>query len=158
MLYVTPLSGTRGTTQSGLTPQKAREKQSLQEFERFFLYQMLQEMRKTVHKTGFISNKSNESFYEEMLDDTMAGEMSKSGQLGLAKQMELELARAARSNPLPSNRVEGLPLHPVRAFSVKTAQPALSLEPLRRRDYALPAREPQGIPLNKHNTAAALAR
>ena len=80
MLYVNPISEHSAFMQSSQTNwEDARQEEALQEFERLFLYQLLQEMRKTVTKTELFGKSSMEDFYEEMLDDALAGEMAKSG-------------------------------------------------------------------------------
>jgi len=111
MLYVNPMAGSnpvlsaRGNSAvfrpdaRGDQPAPAREKAALQEFERLFLGQLLREMRKTVPENSLFGKSSEQEFAEEMMDDQMAGEMAKSGQFGIAKQMEAQMKlRAATPN------------------------------------------------------------
>lgn len=89
MLYVNPLSLGAGSGFQG-APQEVRDKLALQELERLLLFKMLQEMRKTVPKGTLLGDSKRESFFQEMLDDVVAGEMAKGGHFGVAKQMEAQ--------------------------------------------------------------------
>lgn len=100
MLYVNP------QVQSGfkdfrLSPgADRREAEALKEFERLFLFQMLKEMRKTVPDSGLFDGGMKREYFEEMMDDVVAGEMAESGQLGIARQMAIDLhAKQANINP-----------------------------------------------------------
>jgi Rod binding domain-containing protein len=91
MLYVNP------QLQSGfkaieLRPgAKSRETEALKQYEQLFLFQMLKEMRKTVPDYGFFDSGGQKAYFEEMMDDFLAGEMASSGQLGVARQMAQQL-------------------------------------------------------------------
>lgn len=110
MLYVNPMAGNSPVlaARSGgpalRAPgeaEPAREKAALQEFERLFLFQLLREMRKTVPDNALFGKPAQQDFMEEMLDDHMAGEMARSGQFGIAKQMEAQMnLRPARPHGL----------------------------------------------------------
>lgn len=94
MLYVNPVNPALNRIEMG-TPaaDEARKKTALQEMEHLFLYTLLREMHQTVSVGG--EKKGRElQLYEEMLDDALSSEMAKSGQVGLAKQIEQQLAAA----------------------------------------------------------------
>ena len=107
MLYVNP------QTQSGfksmeLTPgAKGRETEALKQYEQLFLFQMLKEMRKTVPDYGFFDSGGQKAYFEEMMDDFLAGEMASSGQLGVAKQMAQQL-HARDKAPGATEGLDGL--------------------------------------------------
>lgn len=105
MLYVNPMATSAGRAVAGIRPMggaavaeaaQAKEKEALQEFERLFLFQMLREMRKSVPKDGLFGRSSQQDFMEELFDDHLAGEMARTGQFGIAKQMEAQLASVRR--------------------------------------------------------------
>ena len=91
MLYVNPLDSMTAIRTDPESFKAAREKQALQEFERVFLYQLMREMRKTVPADSLFKDSSQKAFFDEMLDDVMAGKMAESGQLGVAKQIKQQL-------------------------------------------------------------------
>jgi Rod binding domain-containing protein len=98
MLYVNPLtnSKTLGMSQPN-SPE--RRKQALQEFEHLLAFQLLREMRKTVPKNDLMGNSTESDYYDEMMDDFLAGQMANSGQLGVAKLMEEQLLRGMGKLP-----------------------------------------------------------
>lgn len=91
MLYVNPLD-VAGRARAGLAQQgAAREQVALEEFERYFLYTLLAEMRKS-ESTGLLSERSPAAdVYQDMLNDHLAGVMAKSGQLGIAESIREQL-------------------------------------------------------------------
>jgi len=91
MLYVNPMESFQGARMDTAQSETIREKQALQEFERLFLYTLLKEMRKSVPEDGLLDSGSSTRVYWDMLDDAMAGEMARSGQLGVANAMEAQL-------------------------------------------------------------------
>ena len=112
MLYVNPLEARADLRMSGEGREGVREKAALKEFEQVFLYQLLREMRKTVSKDGVLAASRQQEFFEEMMDDFLAGKMAESGQLGIARQMELQLHGARNDSAAASTAksVEGIPL------------------------------------------------
>ena len=91
MLYVNPVSPLLNRT-TGATPAQsaAQTKEALKEFERLFLYSLLREMHQSVSVAGEKKEREMQLF-EEMLDDALAGEMARSGQVGIARQIEHQL-------------------------------------------------------------------
>lgn len=65
-----------------------RRRLALQEFERLYLREMLKSMRQTLPDGGLFESSQQKQFFEEMLDDALAGRMAASGQIGLAAQIE----------------------------------------------------------------------
>jgi len=84
----------------------------LQEFERLFLYQMLREMRGTVPEGGLFPKSREEEYFEETMDDYLAGEMAKTKQFCIADQMERQIREnETRQRILPqSGKTEWFPV------------------------------------------------
>lgn len=61
------------------------------EMESLFVGRMLKEMRKTVHKSGWINGGFAEEIFEDMLYDEYALSLSRNSNLGLAKMLYNEL-------------------------------------------------------------------
>ncbi len=95
MLYVNPLAGLFEAKGQGIVATPGRQKLALQEYEHYFLFSMLQEMQKTVPKGQLFGSGPELGYYQEMLNDTLSGEMAKSGQFGIAKEMADQLRIAA---------------------------------------------------------------
>jgi flagellar protein FlgJ len=80
---------------SGVTPGSARRelprtedealKRLSEEFETIFIGELLKEMRNTSLESGLLGNSRASKMYTEMYDETLAGEMSRSGGLGLSR-------------------------------------------------------------------------
>jgi flagellar protein FlgJ len=66
-------------------------KKACTDFEAIFVGQLLKEMRKTVHKEGFIDGGNAEKIFTSMLDDEYAKELAKDGNLGLADMLFKQL-------------------------------------------------------------------
>jgi len=66
-------------------------KKATQDFEAYFVGEMLKGMRKTVPEGGLIKKGHGEKIYEEMLDVEMASHISKGKGLGLAEIMFAQL-------------------------------------------------------------------
>lgn len=86
MLYVNPINyAVPYINFSG--NEDARKKVAGEEMERLFLYELLKEMRKTVVQSKLFPQNSTKEIFYDMLNDAFAGEIAKSGQLGIAKQI-----------------------------------------------------------------------
>ncbi|MBL7647172.1 MAG: rod-binding protein [Candidatus Hydrogenedentes bacterium] len=106
MLYVNPQSQS-GFKAMELTPgAKGREAEALKQYEQLFLFQMLKEMRKTVPDYGFFDSGAQKAYFEEMMDDFVAGEMAASGQLGVAEQMAKQLHASAGDLTKPDRALD----------------------------------------------------
>jgi len=106
MLYVNPMSQSNFRNSALAPGATAREDEALKQFEQLFLFQMLREMRKTVPDDGLFGESGQKAYFEEMMDDFIAGEMAASGQFGVAKQMASEIhakenAAKSATAPLP---------------------------------------------------------
>ena len=120
MLYVNPTAQADFRAVSLAPGAKGREAAALEQFEQVFLYQMLKEMRKTVPDNGLLGSSVQKQYFEEMMDDFLAGEMAASGQFGVAKQMASQIHAgelpARTSAPLPeapgavANLPAGIPI------------------------------------------------
>ena len=67
------------------------------DFESLFIKQMLDTMRKTVHRTSFSdspADNSSRDFFEDMLYDNYAKKIAETANLGIAKMMYLQLYKA----------------------------------------------------------------
>lgn len=63
-----------------------------EEFEAFFLQQMLSVMRRTVPEGGFLKKDHAHEIFEGMLDEALAGEMARAGGIGLANLLVAQLS------------------------------------------------------------------
>ncbi|HNR30955.1 MAG TPA: rod-binding protein [Candidatus Hydrogenedentes bacterium] len=113
MLYVNPLEVRYTARVDAALTGAAREERAVQEFERFFLYTLLREMRRTVPRDGLFGADQSRQVAEDMLDDVFAGEMARSGQIGIAKQIQEQLRQQNSSGGggLPIDGV-GTPPYP----------------------------------------------
>jgi Rod binding domain-containing protein len=94
MLYVNPLSESSTLRMHAAGPEAAkdaRQKQALQELERFFAYTLLKEMRRTTGNNGLFDDSSAQKMHMELLDDALAKGIAESGQLGIASMIEAQL-------------------------------------------------------------------
>jgi flagellar protein FlgJ len=87
-------------------PATAEEKELLaaaQDFESFFLYMLLKEMRKTVNESPLFHGGRAEEIFRDMLDEEMSKQMSKTpGQgIGIAQLLYEQLSR-----PLIARRLQ----------------------------------------------------
>jgi len=97
MLYVNPVSASLARQADG----EAQRKAALQEFEQLFMYSLLREMRQSVSVSGEKKGREMQLF-EDMLDDALSGAMARSGQVGIARQIERQLsAPLVRTSALP---------------------------------------------------------
>lgn len=148
MLYVNPQSQPSFRA-SALAPGAAgREDAALKQFEQLFLFQMLQEMRKTIPDYGVLGGGSQKAYFEEMMDDFLAGEMADSGQFGVAKQMATQLhAREKEFVPPVAGATGGIELQP-RGMELESVLPGLPL----------PKPGGEGMPIEKKAPGIPLAR
>lgn len=82
------------------TKEKARVTKATQDFEAVFLGMMLKQMRKSMAGDNALFGKSPEAkIYQDMMDDSLAQQMSRSGTFGLAKVMMKSIARSLPPDP-----------------------------------------------------------
>jgi Rod binding domain-containing protein len=107
----------------------AQRKEALQELEHYFLYMLLEEMDKSVPESELFGNGQSQQVWKDMLNDALAGAMTKSGQFGLAQEMERQMAlqdQAFAPGQLPKD-LAVRPLHdtrPRRVLPVMVDEPA----------------------------------
>ncbi|TFH39654.1 MAG: cell division protein [Chrysiogenales bacterium] len=75
------------------TAEDKRLRDACVEMESLFVGKMLKEMRKTVHKSGWINGGFAEEIFEDMLYDEYALSLSKNSNLGLANMLYSELSQ-----------------------------------------------------------------
>lgn len=75
-------------------PEKKRLYNACVEFESIFVKMMLNQMKKSIHKSGMIDGGHAEEIFEDMLYDEHAKQISKNESLGLAEQMYESLSAA----------------------------------------------------------------
>ncbi len=82
------------------TKEKSRVTKATQDFEAVFIGMMLKQMRKSMAGDNALFGKSSESkIYQDMMDDSLAQQMSKTGTFGLAKAMVKSMERALPPDP-----------------------------------------------------------
>lgn len=64
-----------------------------QQLASLFIFQLLQEMRKTIPKSGLWDGGRAQEIYEEMLDERLADMIATNGQLGIASMIHQELLK-----------------------------------------------------------------
>ncbi len=69
-----------------------------QEFESFFLFYMLKEMRKTVNEVPLFHGGRAEEIFQGMMDEHIALSMAQAGGIGLAPIIYQQLSRVAASS------------------------------------------------------------
>lgn len=133
MLYVNPEANAAFRDRALSPGGAAREEQALKEYEQLFLFEMLKEMRRTIPDTGLLGAGSKKAWFDEMMDDYLAGEMAKSDQLGIADQMkqQLDAMAAQRTHGIVGDgikirpEVAGIGVHPKNAdYMAIRAMPA----------------------------------
>ena len=77
-----------------------------QQFEGYFLHQLLVEMRKTVPEDGLLQDDAHqEETFRDMMDQTLADTMSQRGDFGLGKMLYNQLSQADAA-PAPNAKVD----------------------------------------------------
>jgi flagellar protein FlgJ len=94
--------------QAAQDPKKAL-RASTEQFEAYFIQEMMKAMRKTVDK-GDLLNSDHADMYQDMFDKEVALQMTKRGGLGLADMFEREMKRR-EAGAQPSTQ-QALALHP----------------------------------------------
>lgn len=80
-----------------LSKRKSTSQQALQDaaeqFEAIFLYQLMEQMRRTVPETDLLGDRKAENIFQSMLDQEMAGNFAQSQSVGLAKMIYEQMSR-----------------------------------------------------------------
>lgn len=91
MLYVNPMVSPYNLHAQAVGDDTAQRRIALQELEHYFVYTLLQEMRKSIPEGGLFAASPEKRVYEEMLDDAYSAEIARSGQMGIARMIEEQL-------------------------------------------------------------------
>lgn len=94
------------TSTPALSPERAKLRQAAQGFEAIFVRQMLAAARTTTFGNDMFKEQGNETF-TQMRDEQFADIAAKSGAFGLAKQLEIQLARTLPGTPASTPAKEG---------------------------------------------------
>ena len=96
----TAVETVRARARETYTKEKARATKATQDFEAVFLGMMLKQMRKSMAGEDALLGKSSESkMFQDMMDDRLAQQMSRSGSFGVAKAMMKSIERNLPPNP-----------------------------------------------------------
>jgi flagellar protein FlgJ len=80
--------------------EKSRVTKATQDFEAVFIGMMLKQMRKSMAGDNALFGKSSEAkVYQDMMDDSLAQQMSKTGTFGLSKAMMKSIERTLPHDP-----------------------------------------------------------
>jgi Rod binding domain-containing protein len=101
MLYVNPLSTPYAVRTESLVSTAGHRQLALKELEQYFLFTLLQEMRKSIPHSGAAPRSPEQRLYEEMLDDALSGVLAEQNQLGIAQMVEQQLGAAEQLPKLP---------------------------------------------------------
>jgi flagellar protein FlgJ len=84
-----PAAGTEGT----LDKKHGDLKKATQQFEGYFLHELLKEMRKTVPEDKLLGDDGHgQEIFRDMMDQTLSETLSQRGDFGLARMMYDQLA------------------------------------------------------------------
>jgi flagellar protein FlgJ len=99
-------------------------KKTAEQFESYFLQQMMKEMRATVEKSDMVDNKAMDT-YQDMMDKEVAQQMVRRGGIGLASMLEKQMLQQQAASTQ-----DALRLHPAAATALplQTPKTALPLE------------------------------
>lgn len=120
-------------------PEKAIRK-TAEQFESFFLQQMMKEMRATIEKSEMTDSQAMDT-YQDLMDKEVALQMVRRGGIGLANMLEKQLM--AQQSAAMSTQ-EALRLRPTTGSSA----PALPLRP-QQESLRLPGPTAPALPLNR---------
>ena len=75
----------------------ARQKVALQELEHQFAYTLLEELKSGIGKNGLFGTSNAAGIYDDMLNDSLASEWAKTGQLGIANLVARALSESDKN-------------------------------------------------------------
>ncbi|NMB21548.1 MAG: flagellar biosynthesis protein FlgJ [Firmicutes bacterium] len=80
-----------------LAGRKSKSQQALQDaseqFEAIFLYQLLEQMRRTVPENDLLGDRRAEKIFQSMLDQELANSFAQTQSVGLAKMIYEQMSR-----------------------------------------------------------------
>ena len=136
--------------QASKDPSKA-VRATAEQFESYFIQQMITAMRKTVEKSDLVDTDKMDT-YQDMMDKELANSLTKRGGIGLADVLEQQLTQRmnAAAAQVPADSVAGtaatsaalaLSQHPGinKGIALKPAMQALPLPTKQVQPFALPA-------------------
>lgn len=92
---------------------ETRRRDAFEGLEAMFIHTLLKEMRKSIPDDGILQRSSGRKQMEDLMDEMMARELAKSGQLGVARMVEQQLAQADRA--IPPGSVEPSRIEPLKS-------------------------------------------
>ena len=82
-------------------------KKVTQQFEGYFLHELLKEMRKTIPDDKLLGDDGHgQEIFRDMMDQSLSETMSQRGDLGMAKMMYDQLAPSLGDNSVGKNSVD----------------------------------------------------
>ncbi|MBN2307531.1 MAG: rod-binding protein [Candidatus Hydrogenedentes bacterium] len=106
MLYVNPIATSYASQAGAASGDAARERMAVEELEHFFVFTLLQEMRKTIPEDGLLGGGFESELFNQMLDDALSEKIAQSGQLGIADMVQEQLHIAEVQRQLATSRLE----------------------------------------------------
>jgi len=97
-------------------------KKTAEQFESYFLQQMMKEMRATVEKSDMVDNKAMDT-YQDMMDKEVAQQMVRRGGIGLASMLEKQMLQQQAA----ASTQDALRLHPAAATTLPLQAPKTAL-------------------------------
>lgn len=97
--------------QQSQNPRKLKE--TAEDFESLFVQYMLQNMRRTVMKSGFIETGLGGNIMESLFDQKLSQKIASSSQLGIAELLLNQLASQKEADVSAPRSLKGLPLRPI---------------------------------------------
>ncbi len=91
----TIIQSTLETQNLSKTTDTKKLKKAAEDFESYFVKQLLTEMRKTTHMNTEDKNNNVRDIYDSMIDDELSKGIVKSGSFGLAKQLFTNMQKVA---------------------------------------------------------------
>lgn len=96
-------------------------KKTAEQFESYFLQQMMKEMRATVEKSDMVDNKAMDT-YQDMMDKEVAQQMVRRGGIGIASMLEKQMLQQQAASTQ-----DALRLHPAAATALPLQAPKTAL-------------------------------
>lgn len=118
-------------------------RETAEQFEAYFLQQMMKAMRQTVEKSDMVG-QGNMEMYEDLMDKEVSLQMVRRGGIGLADMLEQQMQKYGQQAPAQ----QALQLHPgaSKGLPLVPAAQALPVKPAAARAYELPQAEPLRMP------------
>lgn len=102
-------------------------RKTAEQFESYFLQQMMKEMRATIEKSDMANNNAMDT-YQDMMDKEVSLQMVKRGGIGLANMLEKQMLQQQQAS---LSAQEALRLHPGAETNALPLQPAATPMPVK---------------------------